>query len=104
MGFHIHTKGWGLIGGANGWCVVCYLIIWGFSGWCVVCIGKRLENGVVVVCEKINERCEHDELRDMKCFMPMRKEVFLGCNCGPLFKNYLFQHDNLKLIEPTTQN
>jgi len=45
----------------------------------MVCIGKRLENGVVVVCEKINDRCEHDELRDMKYFMLMRKKVFVLC-------------------------
>ncbi len=69
-----------------------------------------MENGVVVVCEKINEQCElrglmrHDELGDMGCFVPMRKEVFLGCNYSPLFKNYLFEHDNFKPIKPTTQN
>jgi hypothetical protein len=42
----------------------------------------RGENGVVVVCERINGGCElrsslkHDELKDMGCFVPMKKEVY----------------------------
>ncbi len=49
---------------------------------CVVSIGKVVENGVMVVCEKTNGRCElrssmrHDKLGDMGCFVPMRKEVY----------------------------
>jgi hypothetical protein len=37
----------------------------------MVCIGRGVENGVVVVCERENGRCElqslmrHDELKDM---------------------------------------
>jgi len=23
LGLHIHTKGWGLVKGTSGWCVVC---------------------------------------------------------------------------------
>ncbi len=36
--------------------MVCGLLKWygGVDGWCVVCIKKLVENGVVVVCEKIN--------------------------------------------------
>jgi hypothetical protein len=55
---HIHMKGWELIKGASEWCVAYYLIVWGIGGWCLVCIRKWVENGVVVVCEKINEQCE----------------------------------------------
>jgi len=29
-------------------------MVWGISGWCMVHIGKVVENGVVVVCEKTN--------------------------------------------------
>jgi hypothetical protein len=49
---------------------------------CVVSIGKVVENGVMVVCEKTNGQCElrssmrHDKLGDMGCFVPMRKEVY----------------------------
>jgi hypothetical protein len=48
----------------------------------VVCIGKGVENGVVVVCERENGQCElrglmkHDELGDMGYFVPMRKKVY----------------------------
>ncbi len=48
----------------------------------MVCIGEGVGNGVVVVYEKANKRCElwgsmkHDELGDMGCFVPMRKEVY----------------------------
>ncbi len=43
---------------------------------------KRVENEVVVVCERTNGQCElqgsmkHDELKDMGCFVPMRKKVY----------------------------
>jgi hypothetical protein len=30
----------------------------GANGWCVVCIRKRVENGVMMVCEMTNGRCE----------------------------------------------
>ncbi len=49
---------------------------------CVVCIGKGVENGVVVVYEMANGQCElrslmkHDELWDMRCFVPMKKKVY----------------------------
>ncbi len=33
-------------------------IIWGVGGWCAVCIRKRVENKVVVVCERENGQCE----------------------------------------------
>jgi hypothetical protein len=33
-------------------------MVWGFGGWCVVCIGKVVENGVMVVCERTNGQCE----------------------------------------------
>jgi len=26
-------------------------MVWEVGGWCMVCIGKRVKNGVVVVCE-----------------------------------------------------
>ncbi len=29
-------------------------MVWEISEWCVVCIGKGVENGVVLVCEKTN--------------------------------------------------
>jgi hypothetical protein len=29
-------------------------MVWGIGGWWMVCIGKVVENGVVVVCEKTN--------------------------------------------------
>ncbi len=57
-------------------------MVWGVGEWHVGCIGKGVENGYVVVCEKENGRCElqgsmkHNELRDMGCFVPMRKEVY----------------------------
>jgi hypothetical protein len=41
-----------------------------------------VENGVVVVCERTNGRCvlqgsmRHDKLRDMRHFVPIRKEVY----------------------------
>jgi hypothetical protein len=40
LGFHVYMKGWRLVGGIN----ECR----------VVCIGKWVENGNVVVCERIN--------------------------------------------------
>jgi len=55
---------------------------WGVGGWCIVCIGKGVEIGVVVVCERENKQCElqgsmkHDKLKDMGCFVPTRKEVY----------------------------
>jgi hypothetical protein len=27
-------------------------MIWGVGSWCVVCIGKVMESGVVMVCDK----------------------------------------------------
>ncbi len=33
-------------------------IMWKVGGWCVFCTGKRVQNRVVVVCEKGNGRCE----------------------------------------------
>jgi hypothetical protein len=30
----------------------------------MVCIGKKVENGVVVVCEQINERCEFTRFKE----------------------------------------
>jgi hypothetical protein len=54
----------------------------GNNAWCMVCIGKGMENGVVVVCERGNEQCElrgsmrHDELRDMVRFVPIRREIY----------------------------
>ncbi len=48
----------------------------------MICIGKGVENGFVVVCEKINGQCKlrnlmiYDELKDMGHFVPMRKEVY----------------------------
>ncbi len=36
-----------LVGG--GWFVK---MVWGVGVWCMVCIGKVVESGVVVVCEK----------------------------------------------------
>ncbi len=56
-------------------------LYWGVGGWNVVWIGKVVENGVVVVCERTNGRCElrssmrHDKLTDMKHFVPIRKKV-----------------------------
>ncbi len=53
------------------------------SGWCVVCIGKVVENGIMVVCEKTNGRCElrgsvtHDKLGDMGHFVPIRIYFFI---------------------------
>ncbi len=29
-------------------------VSWGVGGWCVGCIGKVVENGVVMVCERTN--------------------------------------------------
>jgi len=29
-------------------------MVWGVGGWCMVCIGRGMENGVVVVCEREN--------------------------------------------------
>ncbi len=58
--------GRGVVGG--GWFVK---MVWWVGGWCVVSIGKVVENGVVVVCEKTNGRCKlqssmkHDKLGDM---------------------------------------
>jgi hypothetical protein len=52
------------------------------SGWYVVCIGKVVENGAMVVCERTTGRCElqglmkHDKLKDMGHFVPIRKEVY----------------------------
>jgi len=57
-------------------------MVWGVGIWCVVCIGKGVENGYAVMCEKENGRCElqgsmkHNELGDRGCSMPMRKEVY----------------------------
>ncbi len=51
LGFHIYTKGWGLVRGTSGWLVK---MVWGSGAWCVVSIGNVIENGVVVVCEKTN--------------------------------------------------
>jgi hypothetical protein len=54
-------------------------MVWGVGGWCVVCIGKVVENGVVIVCERTNGRYElrgsmrHGKLKNMGCFVPMRK-------------------------------
>ncbi len=31
---------------------------WGVGGWCVVYIGKVVENGVVMVCERTNGQYE----------------------------------------------
>jgi len=33
-------------------------VAWGVGGWCVVCIGNVMDNGIMVVCEKTNGRCE----------------------------------------------
>jgi hypothetical protein len=30
-------------------------MVWEVGGWCMVCVGKVVENGAVVVCERINE-------------------------------------------------
>jgi len=49
-------------------------MVWGVGGWNMVCIGKVVESGVVVVCERTTGRCElrgsmrHDKLRDMGHF------------------------------------
>jgi hypothetical protein len=57
-------------------------MVWGIGGWCMVCIGKVVENGVVVVCEKTNGWCElrhlmrHDKLKDMGLCFPIKKEVY----------------------------
>ncbi len=64
--------------------MVCGLLKWYIrvGGWCVVCIGKGMENGAVVVCERENGQCKlqgsmkHDELGDMGCFVLMKKEVY----------------------------
>jgi hypothetical protein len=29
-------------------------MVWEVGGWCMVCMGKVVENGVVVVCERTN--------------------------------------------------
>jgi hypothetical protein len=57
LGFHIYTKGRGLVGELVGdeWVVK---VAWGVGGWCVVCIGNVMDNGIMVVCEKTNGRCE----------------------------------------------
>ncbi len=45
----------------------------------MVGIGKVLENGIVVVCERTNGQCElqgsmrHDKQGDMECFAPINK-------------------------------
>ncbi len=57
-------------------------MVWGVGGWCVVYIRKVVGNGVVVVCERTNWRCElrgsmrHDKLGDMGHFVSIRKEVY----------------------------
>ncbi len=57
-------------------------MVWGVDGQCVVCIIKVVENGVVMVCERTNGRCElqglmkHDKLGDMGHFVPLKKEVY----------------------------
>jgi hypothetical protein len=57
-------------------------MVWGVGGWCVICIIQVVENGVMMVCERTNGRCElrslmrHDKLGDMGHFVPMRKEVY----------------------------
>ncbi len=63
--------------------MVCGLLKWygGVGGSCVVCIKKLVENGVVVVCEKINGQSKlrssmKHELEDMGCFVPIKKEVY----------------------------
>jgi hypothetical protein len=54
-------------------------MVWGVGGWNMVCIGKVVESGVVVVCERTTGRCElrgsmrHDKLRDMGHFVTIRK-------------------------------
>jgi hypothetical protein len=56
-------------------------MVWGVGWWNVVCIGNLMDNGVVVVCERTNWRCElqgsmrHDKLKDTGCFVSIRKEV-----------------------------
>ncbi len=46
----------------------------------MVCIGKGVENGAVMVCERTNGQCElrgsmrHDELGDMGRFVPIGKK------------------------------
>jgi hypothetical protein len=67
LGPHIHTKGSGLVKG--------------ISGWCVVCMGNGVETKSMVAHDKTNGQWErrglmgHDELKDMGCLMPMRKEA-----------------------------
>jgi hypothetical protein len=57
-------------------------MVWGVGGWCVVCIGKIVENGVVMVCERTNGQYElrssmkHDKLRNVGHFVPMRKIIY----------------------------
>ncbi len=70
-----------MVKGTNGWRVVCKNGM-GSCGWCVVYIGKGVENGAMVVCERRNGRCDlqgsmkHDELGDMGHFVPMRIKVY----------------------------
>jgi hypothetical protein len=53
----------------------------GISGRCVVCMGDGVETRFVVVHDKANGQWEgrssmgHDELKDMECLVPMRKEA-----------------------------
>jgi hypothetical protein len=53
----------------------------GTNGWCVVCMGYGVETKFVVAHDKANGRWEgrglmgHDELGDMECLVPMRKEA-----------------------------
>ncbi len=57
-------------------------MVWGAGGWCMVCIGKVVENGAMVVCERTNGRCElqgsmnHEKLGDMGHFVPIMKKVY----------------------------
>jgi hypothetical protein len=67
----------------------------------MVWIGKVMENGVVMVCERKNGRCEFTKFneirlkRDMKHFMPMRKktlgENYVRCNLSDVTKECLIK-------------
>jgi hypothetical protein len=59
-------------------------MVWWVGGWCVVCIGKVVENGVVMVCEKTNGRCElqssmkHDKLGNIRMFCAHEEKSLFG--------------------------
>jgi hypothetical protein len=65
------------------------------SGWFVVCMGDKVENRLVTTQDKTNGQWElwnsmrFNELRDMRCLVPMRRQRGLLRAPSPLSKHYL---------------